>query len=86
MEAEYIAASHVSKELLWFRQLLKDMNIPVKDPTVINEDNQGCIYLIESDRCGTRTKHIDICHHQIRDLREKMIDVRGLLLNRRDVG
>lgn len=72
-EAEYIAASHASKEVLWFRQLLKDMNIPRKGPTKINEDNQGCIRLIESDRCGARTKHIDICHHKIRDLREKKI-------------
>ncbi|KYQ49640.1 Copia protein [Trachymyrmex zeteki] len=67
-EAEYIAASHASKELLWLRQLLKDMSFPAEEPTIINEDNQGCIRLIESSRCGARTKHIDVCYHQIRDL------------------
>jgi len=72
-EAEYIAASYASKELLWFRQLLKDMNIPMKGPTIIHEDNQGCIRLIESDRCGGRTKHIDVCYHQIRDLQERKV-------------
>lgn len=72
-EAEYIAASHASKELLWCRQLLKDMNISAHDPIIINEDNQGCICLIESDRNGARTKHIDVSYHHIRDLREKRI-------------
>jgi len=71
-ETEYIAASYASKELLWFKQLLKDMNIPMEGPTIIHEDNQGCICLIESDRCRGRTKH-DVCYHQIRDLQERKV-------------
>ena len=63
-----IAASHASKELLWLRQLLKDMNFPAEGPTIINEDNQECIRLIESNRYGARTKHIDVCYYQIRNL------------------
>lgn len=74
-EAEYIAASFACKELLWIRQLLTDMQIPVSKPTVVYEDNQGCIRLI-SGRSGARTKHIDVSYHQIRDLLErKVIDV-----------
>jgi len=72
-EAEYVAASIASKEVLWFGQLLEDMNIQVRSPIPINEDNQGCIRLIETDRCGARTKHTDVCHHQIKDLQEKKI-------------
>lgn len=72
-EAEYIAASQASKELLWLRQLLEDLHIPIKGLFVINEDNQGCIRLIESDQCGRRSKHIDVCYHQIRDLRERNV-------------
>jgi len=72
-EAEYVAASIASKEVLWFGQLLEDMNIQVRSPIPINEDNQGCIRLIETDRCRARTKHIDVCHHQIKDLQEKKI-------------
>lgn len=75
-EAEYVAASFASRELLWLRQLLMDMNVPVVGPTTVYEDNQGCIRLIESNRSGAQTKHIDVCHHQLRDLREKgIIDV-----------
>lgn len=72
-EAEYVAASHASRDLLWLRQLLIDMGEFVGEPITIYEDNQGCIRLIESDRSGARTKHIDVCHHQLRDLREKKI-------------
>ena len=69
-EAEYVAASHTAKELLWIRQLLRDMEIFIQGTTEVFEDNQGCIKLIESDRSGARTKHIDVCHHQLRGLKE----------------
>lgn len=72
-EAEYLAASHACRELLWLRQLVKDMGIPANGPTTVYKDNQGCIRLIESDRCGARTKHIDVCHHLLRDLRTKEV-------------
>uniref|UniRef100_A0A5S6QQU2 Integrase catalytic domain-containing protein n=1 Tax=Trichuris muris TaxID=70415 RepID=A0A5S6QQU2_TRIMR len=72
-EAEYIAASHACKELLWLRQLLTDMCIPQVTPTTVYEDNQGCIRLLDSNHCGARTKHIDVRHHQLRSLREQGI-------------
>lgn len=75
-EAEYIAALFASRALLWLRQLFTDMNISVKEPTVMFEDNQGCITLI-SGRSGARSKHIDVCYHHIQDLQnKKIIDVR----------
>jgi len=54
---------HASKELLWLRQLLKDMNFPAEEPSTINKDNQECIQLIESNKCGDHTIHIDVCYH-----------------------
>lgn len=69
-EAEYIAASFASRELLWLRQLFKDMGIPLREPITMYEDNQGCIKLI-SGSGSARSKHIDVCYHQIRDLLEK---------------
>ena len=60
----------------WLRQLLVDLRIPAEGATIINEDNQGCIRMIELDRSRPRTKHIDVCHHHQRDLRERgIIDV-----------
>lgn len=43
----------------------------ISQPTF--EDNQACIKLIHSDKCDAYTKHIDICHHHIRDLLERKI-------------
>lgn len=68
-----MAASHASREMLWLRQLLTDMGELVNDPVRMYEDNQGCIRLIESYHSEARIKHIDVCHHQLRDLREKKI-------------
>ncbi|KFD64059.1 hypothetical protein M514_23769 [Trichuris suis] len=59
--------------LQWLRQLLADMEVPQDGPTKIYEDNQGCIKVAQSDRCSQRTKHIDVRHHQLRDLCESGI-------------
>ena len=67
-EAEYIALSHAGRELLWLRQLLRDLDIPVDEPTTVYEDNQSSIKLVESERSTRRTKHIDVFHHFMRDL------------------
>uniref|UniRef100_A0A5S6Q6E3 Reverse transcriptase Ty1/copia-type domain-containing protein n=1 Tax=Trichuris muris TaxID=70415 RepID=A0A5S6Q6E3_TRIMR len=67
---EYAAVSYTYKELLWLPQLLQDMAVPQKDPTVIYEDNQGCIRLAELGRCDARTKHIDVRYHMLRNLRQ----------------
>ena len=39
-------------------------------PSVIYEDNQGETFLAKNRQVGIRTKHIDICHHFLRDMVE----------------
>ena len=36
-------------------------------PTTIYEDNQGAIELAKNAKFHNRTKHIDICHHFVRE-------------------
>ncbi|KRY12850.1 Retrovirus-related Pol polyprotein from transposon TNT 1-94 [Trichinella patagoniensis] len=72
-EAEYVALAEASRELLWLRQLLNDFGVQTPDATTLYEDNQGCIRLVESDRFGERTKHINVRFHMVKDLREKGI-------------
>lgn len=72
-EAEYVAVSLAARELLWLRQLLFDMGGALSGPTTILEDNQGCIKMVESNRLSSRTKHIDISHHFLRDLQEEKV-------------
>ncbi|KRY26288.1 Retrovirus-related Pol polyprotein from transposon TNT 1-94, partial [Trichinella spiralis] len=72
-EAEYVALAEASRELLWLRQLLNDFGVQTPDATTLYEDNQGYIRLVESDRFGERTKHINVRFHIVKDLREKGI-------------
>uniref|UniRef100_A0A5S6QJM5 Reverse transcriptase Ty1/copia-type domain-containing protein n=1 Tax=Trichuris muris TaxID=70415 RepID=A0A5S6QJM5_TRIMR len=72
-EAEYMAASCACRELLWLRVLLEDLGIPANGPTMIFKDNQACIKMADSNWSGARTKHIDVCYHHLRDLREQNV-------------
>ncbi|KFD63196.1 hypothetical protein M514_08359 [Trichuris suis] len=72
-EAEYVAASNACRGLLWLRLLLNDLGILISGPVLVFEDNQACIKMVDSDRLGARTKHIDVCHHHLRYLRAQKI-------------
>ena len=63
-EAEYMASENATKEAIWLRTLLKEMDFPQISATIIFADNQGCIALT---RNHSRAKHIDIRHHFIRE-------------------
>ena len=69
-EAEYIALSLAVQEALWFRKLFTDLQMAAK-PITIMEDNQGAIALTQNPIAHSRTKHIDIRFHFIREAREE---------------
>lgn len=66
-EAEYMALGEAVKESLWLKQLLEQIGLKAKKPIKIYEDNQGAIALSSHPSNHSRTKHIDIRHHFIRD-------------------
>lgn len=66
-EAEYVSLAECVKECIWLRRLLIDFNEEQTGPTVIYEDNQSCLKLIESEKPNKRTKHIDTKFKFIRD-------------------
>lgn len=72
-EAEYIAASLACQELSWLHQLFVDLGYKVDYPTILREDNQGCIKLATSEKSSARTKHIDVRHHYLRNLQEQNV-------------
>jgi hypothetical protein len=45
------------------RALLDELGCVQKKPTVIFEDNQGCIFMTKNDMFSKRTKHIDVKWH-----------------------
>jgi hypothetical protein len=67
VEAEYMAAANATREAIWLRTLLEDLGFQQTSATVIHADNQGCISLTHGPTAHSRTKHIDLRHHFIRE-------------------
>ena len=58
-EAEYIALSELTKELMFLIKIFEFINIRVKFPITINIDNIGALY-IATNNTTKSTKHFDV--------------------------
>ena len=69
IEAEYMALTNIVKEIKWIRQLFDELNYDiVSHPlTILRTDNQGVLILAKNPVNHSRSKHIDIKHHFIRE-------------------
>lgn len=67
-EAEYMALAAAAQEAIWLRNIFRfAQDGSTVSPTTIMVDNQGAIKMARNDSSGTRTKHIDIQYHFVRD-------------------
>ena len=66
MEAEYVAASEGVKDSLWLRRLVGFMGED-SSPVTIREDNQACMALATNGVFSTKSKHVDVRFHLVRD-------------------
>jgi hypothetical protein len=66
-EAEYYAVGDTLKEILYLLPIMDDLNMPQSFPIIIDEDNQGCIAVSKNMINTSRSKHIDIKYHFIRE-------------------
>ena len=72
-EAEYIAASLACTQVIWMKQTLHDFGLHY-DTTTIYCDNTSAINLSKNPILHSRTKHIQVRHHFLRDqVLEKVI-------------
>jgi len=67
-ESEYVACASGGTEAVWLRNLLEELNFPQNEPTPIFVDNTSAISLTGNPVLHSRTKHIDVRHHKIREL------------------
>jgi hypothetical protein len=75
-EAEYQAFTECVQEVVLPQNLLEELT-GQKKPVIINEDNLGTIFLVKNQQVSSRTMHIDMRHHFMRDLQDKKeLDVR----------
>jgi hypothetical protein len=69
-EAEYITVGHCCAQLLWMRQTLRDYGYKlIKVPLLC--DNESAIRMADNFVEHSRTKHIDIRYHFLRDHQQK---------------
>lgn len=67
-EAEYLSVSSCAQEAIWFRHFLEEINRPLLDkPLDIFVDNQAALQMTQNPVYLSKTKHIDIPVHHIRD-------------------
>ncbi|GKA83340.1 copia protein [Tanacetum coccineum] len=65
-EAEYVSAGKACQQALWMKQALIDYDVRLDDVPIMC-DNKGVIDLSKNPVQHSRTKHIEIRHHFLRD-------------------
>nr|GEW86737.1 hypothetical protein [Tanacetum cinerariifolium] len=71
-EAEYVAAAHYCRQVLWIHNQLLDYGFNFMN-TKIYIDNEIIICIVRNPVFHSKTKHIKIRHHFIRDAYEKKL-------------
>ena len=66
-----MASTHASKEAIWLQRLCLEIVFKQKDVR-IDCDNQSAIFLEKNPACHSKTKHIDVQYHFVRDMVESM--------------
>eukprot|EP00253_Pinus_taeda_P027821 PITA_27821 len=68
-EAEYMGTTHASKEAVWLQRLCSSMGL-VQRAIRIDCDSQSAIFLAKNPAYHSKTKHIDVQYHFVRDMIE----------------
>ena len=71
-KVKYIAAGNCCSQLLWMKKLLHDYRIP-QDTVCVFCDNTSAINLSKNHVQHSKSKHIEIRYHFIRDLVEDKV-------------
>ncbi|GKC03557.1 putative ribonuclease H-like domain-containing protein, partial [Tanacetum coccineum] len=72
IEAEYVAATSCSGQVLWIQNQMLDYGYNFMN-TKIFIDNESTICIVKNPVFYSKTKHIEIRHHFIRDSNEKKL-------------
>jgi hypothetical protein len=65
-EAEYLALSSVTTDILWLRNFLKEMGFEQTSPSIVFQDNKSCIDIASSAKQHSGVKHIDLRDYFVR--------------------
>jgi hypothetical protein len=70
IEAEYMEATHAIKEAVWLQRFCSSIGL-VQQVVRIECDSQSTIFLAKNPTYHSKTKHIDIQYHFVRDIIEE---------------
>ena len=59
-EAEYVAATEATKDLLWLRNFLRELGFEQLVPSRLYEDNQACVVMVNNHVVTGRNRHFCI--------------------------
>ena len=72
-EVEYMATTHASKEAVWLQRLCSSSGL-VQQEMRLDCDSQIAIFLEKNPTYHSKTNHIDVQYHFVRDMvEEKMV-------------
>ena len=89
LESEYMALYYCAVEVVYLRNVLKEMGFEQEKPTKIFCDNEAVKSFSEDAKFRDRTRHIDIKFHKIREwIKEDRIEVVTMkgTVNAADIG
>ena len=66
-EAEFIAATATCTQVMWMRRQVEDLGVQCQSPIIIKVDNSSAINISKNPVQHSRTKHIDIRYHFLKD-------------------
>ena len=72
-EAEYMRLTKCAKEAIYLRRFLEQLELPEFANITIFNDNMGALKLAKNPVFHSRSKHIDIRHHFIRETLNKRL-------------
>ena len=70
-ELEYVVAKNNCNQVIWMKQILKDIKIEISEPIFIHCDNKSRVNMFKNLVLHLKTKHIPIKYHM---LIEKVIE------------
>ena len=65
-EAEYMALAEATKELIWLKNFLSELGLKQED-CALHCDNESAVHLAKNPVFHSRTKHIKLRYHFVRD-------------------
>jgi hypothetical protein len=70
-EAEFVAASTTGNEIMWLRNVLKELGFEVKQISPLFMDNQSAVQDAKNPEHHGRMKHLDLAFYWLREIVDK---------------